>query len=188
MEKREAGKERRDLSDERIVSERLLLEPISLEYKEDIFKEFTAEITTYMYPAPAKEVSEVEGFIKASLDKSKEGSNLQFIVLEKKSKEFLGCAGLHHVDRLTPEMGIWLKKDAHGKAYGREAMTAIKEWADKNLDYEYILYPVAEDNIASRKIPESMGGLIEYEYQETGLGGNRFYCLEYRIYPEADKS
>ena len=37
-------------------------------------------------------------------------------------------------------MGVWLKKSVHGHGFGKEAMTAIKKWADDNLDYDYILY------------------------------------------------
>lgn len=176
--------ERRELSKERLESERLLLVPIAIKYKDEIFRELSPEITTFMYPAPAKDISETEAFIEDSLKGLSEGSNLQLVMFAKDSQEFLGCVGLHHVDSKTPEMGIWLKKSSHGKRYGKEAMTAIKKWADENLKYDYILYPVADKNIASRKIPESLGGKIESEYDTKGLGGNEYHCLEYRIYPE----
>ena len=172
------------LLNERIESGRLLLVPISMDYKEEIFKEFTKDITTFMYPKPADDISETEVFINNSLKELEEGSNLQLVVVKKESGEFLGCGGLHKVNTRTPELGIWLKKTAHGNGYGREAMAITKEWADKNLDYEYILYPVAEKNAPSRKIPESLGGKIEREYDSEGLGGNKFYCLEYRIYKD----
>ncbi|KKW41710.1 MAG: acetyltransferase [Candidatus Magasanikbacteria bacterium GW2011_GWA2_56_11] len=169
---------------ERIESERLLLVPISMRYRDEIFREFSPEITTFMYEAPAKDISGIEVFIENSLKGLNEGSNLQLVIVAKDSQEFFGCAGLHHVDGKTPEMGVWIKKSAHGKGYGKEAMVAVKKWADENLDYDYLLYPVADKNISSRKIPESLGGKIETEYDEKGLGGNEYHCLEYRIYPE----
>ncbi len=149
-----------DFLQERIEMERLLLVPISMEYRDEIFKEFSAEITVYMYPAPAKDISETEEWINFSLNGLREKSNLQLVILEKDSGEFLGCAGLHNVHTSTPEMGIWLKKTAHGKGYGREAVTGVKKWADENIHYDYIIYPVADKNISSRKIPESLGGKI----------------------------
>ena len=172
------------LLNERIESERLLLVPISMQYKDEIFREFSDEITAFMYPAPAKDISETEEFVKNSLKGLSEGSNLQLVILAKGSQEFFGCAGLHHVDGKTPEMGVWLKKSAHGKGYGKEAMMAVKKWANENLDYDYILYPVADKNISSRKIPESLGGKIEREYDKKGMGGNEYHCLEYRIYSD----
>jgi len=172
----------KNLLKERIESERLLLVPISMQYKEEIFKEFTKEITTFMHPAPAKNISETEGFIKDSIKGLAEGSNLQLIILTRDSEEFLGCAGLHHINGKTPEMGVWLKKSAHGKRYGKEAMEAIKKWADKNLKYDYLLYPVVDKNAPSRKIPESLGGKIEREYDQENLRGNMLHLVEYRIY------
>ena len=82
-----------------------------------------------------------------------------------------------------PELGIWIKKSAHGNGYGKEAMVALKKWADKNLKYDYILYPVAQDNLASRKIPEFLGGKIEHEYDEETQNGVTLHFIEYRIYP-----
>ena len=122
--------EQEPLMKERIQSERLLLVPISMQYREEIFSEFTHEITTYMYPAPATEISQTEEFIATAIKDLREGSHFQLVILAKDSQEFFGCAGLHHLDCNTPEMGIWVKKSAHGKGYGKEAMIAIKNWAD----------------------------------------------------------
>ncbi len=68
------------------------------------------------------------------------------------------------IKRKHPELGIWLKQAAHGHKYGLEAITAIKNWAIENLDYEYLLYPVDRVNIASTKILERLGGKIFREY------------------------
>ncbi len=167
----------------KIPTDRLLLVPISLKYKEDIFREFTAEITYFMYPKPPEKIEETIDFIEESLVGLKDGSNLQLVVLAKESKEFLGCAGVHKLDSETPEFGIWIKKSAHGQGYGREAVTALKKWADKNIKYQYITYPVADENLSSRKIVESLGGKVAREYQEKNLSGREQHILEYRIYP-----
>jgi RimJ/RimL family protein N-acetyltransferase len=166
----------------KIKTSRLLLLPITTRYKQEIFKEFTEEITVYMNPEPAKDISETEDFINKSIRELKKGDNLILVVLNKISKEFLGCIGLHHINRNTPELGIWLKDSAHGHKYGQEAMKALKKWADENLTYEYLLYPVADKNIASRKIPELLGGKIAREYDKEVQGSNKYHWLEYRIY------
>jgi len=176
--------EQKGLLNERIESERLLLVPISMEYKDEIFKEFSENITAFMYPSSAKDIPETEEFINNSIKGLSEGNNLQLVILAKESGEFLGNAGLHDIDSRTPELGVWLKKSAHGNSYGKEAMTAMKKWADENLKYDYILYPVADKNIASRKIPESLGGKIEREYDEKMMTGKTHHMIEYRIYPD----
>ena len=104
------------------------------------------------------------------------------VIIDKKTKEFLGCAGLHHLDRKTPELGIWLKKSSHGKNYGKESIFALKEWADKNIIYDYLLYPVADNNMPSRKIPEALGGKVAREYDKKNLSGVKHHFIEYRIY------
>ncbi len=152
-----------DTSNITIETKNLLLQPITLDYKEEIFKEFTPEITTYMFPKSADKIEETIEFIETSMKENKEGSNFQVVVLNKETKEYLGSAGIHNINTKTPELGIWIKKSAQGNAYGKEAIIAFKEWADNNLDYEYILCPIADINYASRRIPEFLGG----KYQES---------------------
>lgn len=171
-----------DLLDVEISTNRLLLKPISIQYKQDIFLEFTQEITTYMYPRPAKDILETEAFINNSITDQKSGSHLVFVVLTKASQEFLGCTGIHNINRKDPELGIWLKKAAHGNKYGLEAIAAIKDWADTNLEYEFLRYPVDQANIASRKIPEALGGKIIRKYDKTNMSGNTLHLVEYKIY------
>ena len=181
MEKLPSENSRESLINIELATERLLLKPISLKYKEVIFKEFTDKVTIFMWLRSAEDISETEEFIKTSIKGLEKGSNSQLVVLENKSKEFLGCAGLHHIDRKNPELGIWIKESAHGNKYGREAIVGLVNWAEKNLDYDYILYPVDSKNIASRKIPESLGGKIAREYDAKNNGKN-LHLVEYRIY------
>ncbi|USN58920.1 MAG: GNAT family N-acetyltransferase [Candidatus Peribacteria bacterium] len=166
-----------------IETKNLLLQPITLDYKEEIFKEFTPEITTYMFPKSPDKIEETIEFIETAMKENEEGSNFQVVVLNKATKEYLGNAGIHNINTKTPELGIWIKKSAHGNAYGKEAMIAFKEWADKNLDYKYILYPVVDVNYASKRIPEFLGGKIFREYDEENMSGRNQHLLEYRIYP-----
>ncbi|MBI2436838.1 MAG: GNAT family N-acetyltransferase [Candidatus Magasanikbacteria bacterium] len=175
-----------NLLETKIETERLLLIPVSLEYKEDMFREFTSEITQFMFPKPAQKVEDAEIFIDGALEKMIAGKDLVCMVLKKNDREYLGNAGLHHIDTTKPELGIWIKKSAHGNKYGREAMEALKKWADEHLDYEYISYPVDKKNIASRKIPESMGGVVGREYKLTGMGGQELDEVEYWIYKNSN--
>lgn len=71
-----------------LSTNRLLLQPISIKYKADIFMEFTEEIATYMHPRSAKDISETEAFINDSIANMKTGNNLIFVVLKKQMKNF----------------------------------------------------------------------------------------------------
>jgi [ribosomal protein S5]-alanine N-acetyltransferase len=171
-----------DLLHIEIISERLHLIPILPAHDQDIFREFTSEITTHMFPKPAEDISETRAFIEESIYDMKSGYNLQLVILEKESGEFFGCCGLHGFENaMIPEFGIWLKKSAHGFGYGKEAIHALYKWAKNNLNVDYFIYPVYRNNIPSRRIPESLGGMVIKEYIDKGLSGNTLDNVVYKI-------
>lgn len=174
-----------DLDHIQLETERLRLVPAHMDHAQAIFEEFTPEITTYMQPKPATKLEDSQAFIRSTTQKRQAGEEVAFAILDKQTSEYLGNCGAHKLNTRTPELGIWIKKSAHGKKFGREAVTVVKQWIDAHIPYDYIIYPVAEANIASRKIPESLGGVVEAKYPKTNESGNTWECLEYRIYKKA---
>jgi RimJ/RimL family protein N-acetyltransferase len=172
-----------NLLDQTIETERLILKPISYEYAEDIFKEFTQEITKYMYPKPAKNIDETKEFIKHSLVGLENGTNFQLVIVNKTNSEFIGCIGLHNINEIDPELGIWTKKSSHNNGYGMEAMNGLIKWANENIKFNHLKYPVDKRNKASKRIPERNDGEIMKEYKKIGMGGNELDEIEYWIYP-----
>jgi RimJ/RimL family protein N-acetyltransferase len=172
-----------NIIDFKIETDRLKLIPTSEKFAKEMFREFTKEITKFMYPKSPSSIDETLSFIKISKEKMSKGEELQVVILNKTTGEFLGHGGINNLNTDTPEPGIWIKKGAHGNKYGAETVKGLKEWIDKNLKYKYLLYPVDKKNIASRKIAESLGGIIETEYIKTGMSGNILDMVEYRIYP-----
>ena len=69
-------------------------------------------------------------------------------------------AGLEDADSVSPEIGRWLKESEHGQGFGREVVTALVEWGHATLGKESFTYPVAIQNIASRRIAENLHGEI----------------------------
>ena len=165
-----------------IESPNLIIKAISLDYAPDIFQEFTPEITVYMYPKSPDKIEETIAFINSSTKENEQGTSFQAVIVDKNTGEFIGCGGLHHIDTPQPEFGIWIKKSAHGHGYGKEAILAMKTWADQNLAYEYLFYPVDKANVASCRIPEFLGGKIAGEHADIGMGGNTLNIVEYRVY------
>ena len=173
-----------NLLDVVIETERLILKPITLDFAENIFMEFTSEITKYMYPKPSEKIEETYGFIENSLEKLNNGKDLQMVILNKKKDEFIGCIGLHNINTLEPELGIWTKKSSHNNGFGLEAMTGLIEWTHKNIKFNHLIYPVDKKNIASRKLPEKNNGIIMKENKTVGMAGNELDEYVYWIYPE----
>lgn len=171
-----------DLSKVEIVTDRLLLKPISFNYAEDIFENFTASVTKLMCPSPASNISETRDFIKSSIEKLELSNELVCVVLDKSSNKFLGCCGFHGGDNVNaPEFGVWIREAEHGKGFGFEAVSAMKNWADNNLIFDYLAYPVDRQNLSSRKIPEKLGGKVLEEKLHKVNCGKELDLLVYRI-------
>jgi [ribosomal protein S5]-alanine N-acetyltransferase len=165
-----------------IEGSRLRLVAIADTFENDIFQEFTREITRYMVPPSAKDITETRQFIADSKRGMKIGNNLQFAIVSKPTGEFLGCCGLHGEDKIrTPDLGIWIKKSAHGRGYGREAIHTLVRWSWHNIDLDYLMYPVDRQNRASCKIPESLGGAVIKELKMETPTGKVLDLLVYKI-------
>jgi RimJ/RimL family protein N-acetyltransferase len=63
-------------------------------------------------------------------------------------------------------LGIWIREDRHREGIGREAVGLVAGWASSVLGIERFTYPVAEENYPSRRIAESLGGVVA-ERRET---------------------
>ena len=72
-----------DCSNVKITTSRLKLRPISPEFAEDIFEEFTAEVTRYMGPMPSQNIDETLKFIEDSRKSMRQG--------DKPSAKFGNC-------------------------------------------------------------------------------------------------
>lgn len=176
------GPSRQPFENLQIETGRLRLSPIETIHAEEILHEFTDEITRYMTPPTPKDISEPLQFIELSKKRLREGRDIVMGVFSKESGEFLGCCGLHEKsDALHPELGIWIKKGAHGKKFGFEAVKAMSDWADRNLRYEYLVYPVDRRNIASRKIAEGLGGAVFTEKTDVTADGRTLEVVVYKI-------
>ena len=165
-----------------IVGDRVKLQPISAEYSEAIFKEFTDEITRYMVPATPSNIEQINTFIQSSIDNMHNNLDLTLVILKKNDKEFLGVCGLHGKSSPSePVLGIWLKTSAHGRKYGQEAIRVLAEWARKNIIFNHMVYPCDKDNVASRKIAESLGGSIFRTRDVQSMSGRTLREIAYKI-------
>ena len=100
-----------DLLEVKIVNDRLILRPTSLFDLDPIFRNFNERVTRFMFPSPAISSVETASFITDSIDAMLDRTNLHLTILHSDPKDqFAGCAGLHHTESRTPEIGIWLAR------------------------------------------------------------------------------
>ncbi len=79
--------------------------------------------------------------------------------------------------------GGWSRRPSRLGRLLDEAVAALVDWARQNLRARYLLYAVDKRNVPSRKVAESLGGVVEAEYEVTNASGKILELVEYRIYP-----
>jgi len=163
-----------------IETKRLQLCLISREYQADIFREFTETVARFLINKPTGKIEDTISFIDKSRAASLAGRNCQLVAVNRKTGEFIGCLGVHHLDE-TPAFGLWIKESAWGQGYGREALSALKSWAKKNLTVSHVLYPVFFDNLRSRRLAESAGGIFQRAMVGCDTRGQETDEIEYFI-------
>jgi len=175
-----------DLNNIKLFRGQIALVSLNESFAEDIYKAFNEKIARHMTPSPAKDINETKAFIDHSIKGMKAENELVLAIIRQKNSsnnstfEFLGCCGLHvRGNPKTPEFGIWLKESAHGNKYGLAAITELQQWALKNIHLDFFIYCVDKINIASRKIPEALGGKI---YREAKVPTHSGEILDEVIY------
>ncbi len=171
-----------DLSEVVIECPRVRLRPLRSEDANDLFKEFTREITRYLIHQPTGRIEDNLAFIQGSIAGRATGRDLAFLIADRASGEFLECGGLHSQARsVEPHLGIWIKKSAHGKGYGREAIAGVVQWAFGTFEIQALRYDFDRANTASQKVVESLGGICVGEEATPQTDGGMLDTLIYHI-------
>ncbi|WP_092588270.1 GNAT family N-acetyltransferase [Rhizobium mongolense] len=148
------------MSDIEISSARTIARPFTPHDAAEVLSCISGEITRFMAWEPPASMADFAEVWRDWLPAIEERSDLHLVARDKSEGHCLGIVGLHALKSGTPELGIWLRYDAHGMGLGRELIGAAIAWASKNVRIEYFEYPVAEENIACRQIAEAYGGQI----------------------------
>jgi RimJ/RimL family protein N-acetyltransferase len=155
---------------------RLELRPLTPEDAAEIFAAITPELTRFMaWEPPASPAAMAESQLR-QISAMANGTDLHFVIRLKDGGEFLGRAGLHGIGNAEPELGIWLKEAAQSRGYGSEAMAALVGWAVSRFAIVNFSWPVAEENTRSRRLAETLGGVII-----RSTVGPKYRAIIYRI-------
>jgi RimJ/RimL family protein N-acetyltransferase len=141
-----------------IRSPRLQLTQFQMTDAQEVFGCITPAIARFMPwdpPSWSEYVRRCEKRMQAP-----EPNKFSFVIRRFDNKECLGMASVEDVDSVSPELGLWLKESAHGQGFGREVVAALVEWGHATLGKGSFIYPVAIQNIASRRIAENLHGKI----------------------------
>jgi RimJ/RimL family protein N-acetyltransferase len=175
----------RDLRTINLVSPRLALHSFSAADAPDSFAAATPKIARFMGWDPASSLEAFAEIWRAWLPHMEAGTDLPLVVRLRETGEFLGAGGLHNLASAEPEVGIWIKEQAHGCGYGREAVATAIAWASRELSATGFIYPVVVENRASRHLAERLGGRLVGTRTLRKPSGAVFDQVVYRIPPAA---
>ncbi|WP_233237242.1 GNAT family N-acetyltransferase [Bordetella sp. LUAb4] len=148
-------------ADIRIESDRLVLKPFSAADADEAYACITPTLTRYMTWDPPASRAEYDSVWRDTWGPAlAAGTDVIFVVRRREDGEFQGVVGIQHITDGSAEIGIWMREDRHGQGTGRAAAHLAAQWANSDLGITHFTYPVAEQNTASRRIAESLGGVV----------------------------
>lgn len=153
---------------------RLTLRRFTLADAHEIFAVITPEMTRWMSWDP--EPREAFAARAAAMAVADPAAGVSFVIRRRDTGECLGLAAAERLADDLPELGIYLKVEAHGQGYGREAAEAVLRWASGASGRPGFLWPVAVRNAASRRLAEGLGGEVIAE-----RAGDKYDSVVYRI-------
>jgi RimJ/RimL family protein N-acetyltransferase len=141
-----------------IETSRLQLRPLGQE-DAHYFLKYLPEIDKFLSLIAPKTREEAEQIVRDDLLKTTEGKSRYFVIEDKDSKEFIGIVGVYNIGTDDAERHCWIRKDKQGMGYAYEAICAFMEWANKNLEYDFMYSAFDSSNTAMKKLNEKLGGV-----------------------------
>jgi RimJ/RimL family protein N-acetyltransferase len=97
----------------------------------------------------------------------------QFAVIDKKSGDVVGVAGVNREGTDAAELHYWIRSDHAGRGLTTEACRAMIDWSRNELCLVRLTLWAGSDNYASRRVAEKLGfvhlGPLDWR-PEGGLG------------------
>ena len=177
----------------RLETERLILRDYTEEDKEALIRNINdLDVSQWLrvvpYPYTQKDADWFINHTKEVAAKvPREGYN--FALEDKASGEFLGAAGMSHIDEFsgTCTTGYWLGKTHHRKGYMYEAMVELIRFAFEDLKLRRLDIEADVDNAASNGLIKKLG--FQYEglrrqYRKNKSTGKTPDCTQYGMLRE----
>jgi RimJ/RimL family protein N-acetyltransferase len=153
-----------------LETKRLIIRPISLDDKSDIF-EYRSDTETNKYQGwIPKNIDDVDSFIgKISKQINEPETWFQFVLIKKETQKIIGDLGIHFFDSENKqvEIGCTLNKDFQNKGCATESVKRIIDYLFNELNKHRIITSVDPDNINSTRLVERIGFRKEAHFVES---------------------
>lgn len=156
----------------KLETKRLIIRPITLGDKNEIF-EYRSDAETNKYQGwIPKTIGDVETFIgKIAKQINEPGTWFQYVIIEKETQKIVGDLGIHFFDSENKqvEIGCTLNKDFQNKGYATESLKRVIDYLFKELNKHRIITSIDPDNKNSTRLVERIGFRKEAHFVESLL-------------------
>ena len=153
-----------------LETERLVIRPIRLEDKVNIF-EYRSDTETNKYQSwIPKTINDVEFFINGIAKEINIPETwFQFVIIEKECQKLIGDLGVHFWDKQNKqvEIGCTLNKSFHYNGYATEAVCRIINFLFLELKKHRIITSIDPNNKSSIRLVERVGFRKEAHFVES---------------------
>ena len=94
-------------------------------------------------------------FIERQLGRERDGEGLSLVITRRNRP--VGCATLMTRRPFVADLGYWLVSDARGVGTGSRAVSQLVAWALRQPAIDAVEAFVADENVASRRLLETIG-------------------------------
>jgi len=156
----------------------LTLRKISLNDTNNVFSIFAnPETVRYFGKHPFTELSQAKERIIQSITAFRNKEGIRWAITLNTSNELIGSAGIWRIERshFRGELGYELSPDYWGKGIMKEALSEIVKFGFEQIKIHSIEANTDPENIASRKLLESLGFKQEGLLRESFYFDGKFY-------------
>jgi RimJ/RimL family protein N-acetyltransferase len=155
-----------------LETKRLILRPIALDDKYEIFEYRSDEESNKYQGWIPKTIADVESFIGKISTKINEAETwFQFVIIEKETHKIIGDLGVHFFDSENKqvEIGCTLNKDFQNIGYATESVKRVIDYLFNELNKHRIIASIDPDNKSSIRLVERIGFRKEAHFVESLL-------------------
>ena len=107
--------------------------------------------------------ADAEVFIRAQPQAWRDGREYTFLILDRRTKRFLGSCGLNRLDwaNLMANLGYWIRTSAAGQGAATAAVKLVLRFAFEQLGLQRVEIVAAKGNTASQRVAEKAGATRE---------------------------
>ena len=148
-----------------LTTQRLLLNPISIDHAEAIYSYRSDSITNRYQGWIPQDIEDVRSFIErqVSTEMNVNGTWFQFVVILKETGEVIGDMGLHFIgsENDEVELGCTLANEYQGQGYATEALKEVISYIFNKLDKNRIIATITPANTRSINLFERLNFKLE---------------------------